>query len=65
MISIQRIKSMYGFFFAGLRLGSDGYKIGEEGDEVNMDEDKKKPTCSRIFGQLTAPILGGGVEVRF
>lgn len=56
---------MYGFFFAGLRLGSDGYKIGEEGDEVNMDEDKKKPTCSRIFGQLTAPILGGGVEVRF
>jgi len=63
--TINRIKSMYGFFFAGLKLGSDGYKVGEEGEEVNMEEDRTTPTCKKVLSRHTAPFSGTGVEVRF
>ena len=56
---------MYGFFFAGLKLGSDGYKAGEEGEEVNMDEDRNTPTCKKILTKFSSPFIGSGVEVKF
>ena len=62
---MNKIKSMYGFFFAGLKLGSDGYKVGEEGEECGPNADSNTPTCSRLWSQLTGSFLGNGVEVRF
>jgi len=56
---------MYGFFFAGLKLGSDGYKVGEEGEEVNHDEDRDKSSFGRFVNKIASPFIGTGVEVRF
>lgn len=56
---------MYGFFFAGLKLGSDGYQVGEEGEEVNEAEDRNMTKIGKVMKSITEPFKGTGVEVRF
>ena len=63
--TINSVKSIYGFFYAGLNLG----KMNENVDlaEESGDEDEyggKKGGCKYRCKKILAPIAGSGVEIK-
>ena len=60
--TINSVKSIYGFFYAGLNLG----EIDENVDLAADDEDDNQTQdgsnrCKKLF----SPISGNGVEIKF
>ena len=52
---------MYGFFFAGLKLGDDT----NEEEQAGEDDEEETPKCKLICGKIMAPIAGSGVKVSY
>jgi hypothetical protein len=61
---IKRVKSLFGFFFAGFNLGTiEDKDTGEESTDESFDLNDQKPTCKKQFKKIFSPISGKGVEI--
>lgn len=67
MLEIKKIKSMYGFFYSGLKLGQVNSESGLGGggaDGSGTSGDEKAPSCKKFIMKLVSPISGRGVEIK-
>ena len=64
MKRINTIKSIYGFFYAGLKLGEEPEHTAESDDEEN-EYGVKKFSCKSKLKKFLSPITGSGIEIDY